>query len=268
MEFTAAFAKPRITVSSAFLCGRGMISRAIAALLVSACAAHASDWTGVYAYADWASDYRFFGVSSSNRQPALQGGLHAILPDDFYLGVFTSQVRFKDFRNTSYEADFYGGRHFIFDANDLNLELLYSTFPNQAGHAFYKPSGYIFPTYNFVELSAELSRKFDALTLSGKVLFSPAYGSGTGILWSAHGAASYAIRDWLAMDFGVGRQWIERGIDRTHWEAGTTATWRWRTQSVALDLRYYGTDLGRAQCFGMNWCGPAAVAKVTYGVAL
>src|ERR1700740_3478690 len=103
MEFTAELARQRIRVSSAFFRGREMISRAIVVLLVCTCAAHASDWTGVYAYADWTSDYRFFGGSSSSRQPALQGGLHAILPENFYLGVFASEVRFKDFRNTSYE---------------------------------------------------------------------------------------------------------------------------------------------------------------------
>lgn len=230
-------------------------------------AASASSWTGVYAYIDWTTDYRFYGMSSSNRQPIEQGGLHWILPDNFYIGVFASGVRFKDFRNTTYELDFYGGHHFYFDGNDLNLELLYSTFPNQAAHAFYKPPGYVFPTYNFGEASAEFSHKIDALTLSAKLVFSPAYGSGTGAMGGADGAASYAIRDWLAVDGRVGRQWIERGADRTHWEAGATATWRWRTQNIAFDLRYYGTDLGRAQCFGKNWCGPGAVAKVTYGIA-
>lgn len=240
----------------------------ILSLLLVACSAGAGSWTGVYAYTDWTTDYRFYGMSSSNRQPIEQGGLHWILPDDFYLGVFASGVRFKDFRNTSYELDFYGGRHFTYDSNDLNLTLLYSTFPDQAGQAFYKPPGYHFPTYNFGEASSELSHKFDALTLSAKLIFSPAYGSGTGVMGDADGAASYAIRNWLTVDGRVGRQWIEDGIDRTHWEVGATATWRWRTQNLALDLREYGTDLGRAQCFGMNWCGPGAVAKLTYGVAL
>ena len=237
-------------------------------LFVLPCTARASTWTGVYVYVDWTTDYRFYGMSSSDRQPIEQGGLHWILSDDFYLGVFASGVRFEDFRNTSYELDFYGGRHVHFDGNDLNLELLYSVFPNQAAHAFYKPPNYVFPTYNFVETSAELSHKIDALTLSAKLIFSPAYGSGTGVMGGADGAASYAIRDWLTMDARVGRQWIERGIDRTHWEAGATATWQWRTQSLALDLRYFGTDLGRAQCFGRSWCASAGVAKVTYGLAL
>jgi uncharacterized protein (TIGR02001 family) len=194
--------------------------------------------------------------------------LHWILPDNFYLGVFASGVRFEDFRNTSYELDFYGGHHFYFGDDDLNLELLYSAFPNQAGHAFYKPPGFHFATYNFSEASAELNHKIGAMTLSGKLIFSPAYGSGTGVMGGADAAAGYAILSWLSADGRVGRQWIEHGTDRTHWEAGVTATWRWRTQNIALDLRYYGTDLARAQCFGQNWCGPGAVAKVTYGIAL
>jgi uncharacterized protein (TIGR02001 family) len=237
-------------------------------LFLLPCAANAGGWTGVYAYIDWTTDYRFYGMSSSNRQPIEQGGLHGILPDNFYLGVFASGVRFEDFRNTSYELDLYGGRHFYFDGDDLNLELLYSTFPNQAARAFYKPPDYVFPTYNFGEASVEFSHKLDALTLSAKLIFSPAYGSGTGVMGGADGAASYTIYQWLTVDARAGRQWIEHGIDRTHWEAGTTATWRWQTQSIALDLRYYGTDLGRARCFGRNWCGPGAVAKVTYGIGM
>ena len=231
-------------------------------------AAHADGWTGVYAYIDETTDYRFYGMSSSNREPAIQGGLHWILPGGFYLGVFTSQVRFQDFRHTDYEIDLYGGRHFQIAANDLNLEMLYSEFPDQAAHAFYKPRFFVFPTYNFYESSAELSHPIGHLTLSGKLIFSPAYGSHTGIMVGTDGAASYALTSWFTADARVGRQWIRRGIDRTHWEAGTTATWRWRTQSLALDLRYYGTDLGRAQCFGKNWCRPSGVAKLTYGIAL
>lgn len=243
-------------------------SASVLFLLLLSCCAYGESWTGVYAYAAWTSDYRFYGASSSNRQPIVQGGLHWVAPDNFYLGIFTSGVRFEDFRHTSYELDFYGGRHFYFGDNDLNLELLYSTFPNQAGHAFYEPRTFHFPTYNFGEASAELGHKLDALTLSAKLIFSPAYGSGTGVMGGADGAASYAIRDWLTVDGRVGRQWTTRGIDRTHWEIGATATWRWHTQSLALDLRYYGTDLGRNQCYEQNWCGPAPVAKITYGIAL
>ena len=230
--------------------------------------AHAEQWRGVFVYVDWTSDYRFYGVSESNREPVEQGGMHWILPQGFYLGLFASGVRFKDFRNTSYEIDLYGGRHFAFGSYDLNVEFLYSAFPNQAAHAFYRPRTYVFPTYNFAEASGELTHRVGAFTISAKANFSPAYGSHSGVMADVDGAASYAFRDWLSTDLRVGRQWIARGIDRTHWEVGGTGTWRVSTQSLALDLRYFGTDLGRAQCFGQRWCGPSLVAKVTYGLAI
>jgi uncharacterized protein (TIGR02001 family) len=228
----------------------------------------AAAWTGVFVYADWTSDYRFYGMSSSAREPTEQGGIHWIAPDNFYAGVFASGVRFADFRHTNYETDVYAGRHFYFDNNDLNLELLYSLFPNQAGHAFYKPPPFVFPTYNFFESSAELSHKFGALTLSAKLIVSPSYGSNTGVMGGADVAVTYQFADWLSVDGRVGRQWIERGTDRTHWELGATATKRFGAKSIALDVRGYGTDLGRAECFGRNWCGPALVVKLTAGTAL
>ncbi len=81
-------------------------------------------------------------------------------------------------------------------------------------------------------------------------------------------AARYALTGWLSVDGRVGRQWIERNTDRTHWEAGITVAKQIGAENIAFDVRAYGTDLGRAQCFGRNWCGPAIVAKLTAGVAL
>ena len=130
---------------------------AVLAIAFGTDSAPASDWGHLYGYVDWTNDYRFYGMSSSNRQPAVQAGLHWAMPDDFYAGIFVSGVRFRDFRNSNYETDFYGGRHVYFDGNDLNLELLYSAFPDTAGHPSYEAPGVIYPNYNFFEGSAELT---------------------------------------------------------------------------------------------------------------
>ena len=53
--------------------------------------------------------------------------------------------------------------------------------------------------------------------------------------------------------------------DATGRDVGLTATWR---QQWALDVRYYGSDISRANCYGTNWCEPALVAKVTYSFAV
>ncbi len=239
------------------------IGLAVATLVVAFgnAAAKGSDWGSLYGYVDWTNDYRFYGMSSSSRQPVSQGGLHWSMPDNFYAGVFVSGARFKDFRGTSYETDFYAGRHVYFDNNDLNLELLFSAFPDAAGHPSYAPPGTIFRTYNFFEASAEFTRKFGALSLGEKLLGSPEYGSHTGTLLGVNTTVAYALNDWLKASAEWGHQWVTHGTDLSHWDIGAAATLR---QQWVLELRYYDTDVGSSHCFFTNWCKPGLVAKVTY----
>ena len=84
-----------------------LLGWAVATLLIvlGGVAAKADDWGNLYGYVDWASDYRFYAMSSSNRQPVAQAGLHWSMPDDFYAGIFVTGVRFKDYRKTSFETD-------------------------------------------------------------------------------------------------------------------------------------------------------------------
>ncbi len=62
--------------------------------------------------------------------------------------------------------------------------------------------------------------------------------------------ALFAVAPSAADDFG-----------HFDWDVGITAHWR---QQWALDLRRYGANIARAGCYGMNWCEPAVVAKITY----
>jgi uncharacterized protein (TIGR02001 family) len=226
-----------------------------------------SGWGLLYAELDWTTDYKFYGLSESNRQPAFQGVLHWVGPDNFYAGVFASQVRFNDFRNTHYEIDFYGGRHFYWDANDLNLELLYAMYPGTSGRAFYRP-GFVFPTYNFIEPSVALDHRIGAATLSGKLVWSPNGSSHSSELGSVNGGAAYAFNSWLSASANAGHQWAEHGSNRSHWDLGATALWQHSEQRWSFDVRYYGTDVSEAHCFHTNWCEPEVVVKVGYGTVL
>ncbi len=53
------------------------------------------------------SDYRFRGVSKSNNDIAVQGGLDWYSNGGFYVGAFASSV--SDFRGSDVETNFYGG---------------------------------------------------------------------------------------------------------------------------------------------------------------
>ncbi len=240
---------------------RGRLLLAVLAAMLLGGTARGADFGNLYGYLDWASEYRYYGASESNRHAVIQGGLHWAMPENYYAGVFATGVDYADFRGTNYELDFYGGRHFYFDSNDLNLEALYSATPGTAGHPSYAAPGTIYPGYNFFEACAELTHSFGALSLGGKVLIEPRPDSHGGFLGSANGSASYAVTDWLKASADVGHQWIALRPDATYWDIGAAATWR---RQWVLDVRYYGTDIAKADCYFQNWCEPAVVAKVTY----
>src|SRR3569833_44274 len=236
----------------------------VAIELLSDDPARAGTFGHLYGYVDWTSDYRFNAASESNRHGTVQGGLHWAAPEDFYLGVFVSHVDFNDFRGTATEVDIYGGKHLRWDTNDLNLEVLYGSYPDTAGHPSYLPAGTILPTYNFAELAAELTHSFGALSIAGKLIVEPRPQTHGGTLTSLGGSASYAVNDWLSASAHVTHIWQDRGPHGMTGDAGLTATWR---QQWVFDLRYYATDVAKADCYGTNWCEPALVAKVTYQFA-
>jgi uncharacterized protein (TIGR02001 family) len=225
---------------------------AVLVVLATCGGARAEGWTGLYSTVTVTSDYRFDGVSSSNRQPTYQALFHLVLPDGAYAGALVSRVKFLDTPPTSVELDLYGGKHFALGKTDLNLEGLVVTFPDQ------NTGG---PTYGMVQGQLEATRHLGrALTLKSSVAWSPQYGSHTGQAWHLRSAAAYALRPWLTVDAKAGWLTIARGVDRTHWDAGATATWkRW-----SLDVRYYATNLKPAQCYYTDWCAAGVSATVTY----
>src|SRR4051812_33898453 len=59
------------------------------------------------------SDYRFRGISQSNRTFAPQGSLNVTGPEGFYVGAWASKVDFDPTSsdNPYVEVDIYGGKH-------------------------------------------------------------------------------------------------------------------------------------------------------------
>jgi uncharacterized protein (TIGR02001 family) len=208
--------------------------------------------SGVYVAATAMSDYRYDGFSESDRRPTWQANVHCYRTDGFYAGVVFTGVDFAEHPPTTLEVDYYAGRHIALGAAaDLNLELLYTSFPNKRVRG---------PSYDFVEPQIELSRSFGALTLKSQLAWTPAYSSDGGQAWHLKETAAYAVTPWLTLSGHLGRLWIARGQDRTHWDAGATATWR----RVSLDARYGGTDLRPAQCYFTDWCAPGAAVMLTW----
>jgi uncharacterized protein (TIGR02001 family) len=207
--------------------------------------------SGLYVGLTGMSDYRYDGMSESNRAPTWQLTLHEFRSDGLYAGMVLTPVDFEDTPRTPLEIDLYGGKHFQVFGSDLNLGLLYTFYPGKLSPG---------PSFNFGELQAEFSHTFSRLTLKTKVAWSPHYSGDTGQAWYGRETASYALTSWLALGGHLGRLWIPMGQSRTFYDVGATATWR----RLTFDLRYGGTNLQPSQCFSTNWCAPGAWASITY----
>ena len=75
------------------------------------------------------TDYRFRGISQTNKQPAFQGGFDFAHKSGFYLGNWNSNVDAGMYNGANLEMDFYGGFKGSFDAFSYDVGALYYYYP-------------------------------------------------------------------------------------------------------------------------------------------
>ena len=80
------------------------------------------------------SDYRFRGISQSNRRPALQGTVNVTHRSGFFGGVWASTISEYVAAGTEAEIDLYGGyKHTSADGTTVDIGLLYYLYPDSNG---------------------------------------------------------------------------------------------------------------------------------------
>jgi len=223
-----------------------------AAAAVAAPLAHAGEWGGIYSAVTIASEFRFEGISASDRQPAVQGYVHWYRPDGYYAGTFASTVDYGYSQSPNFEVDIYAGKNWYLGKRrtELKAELV--------GH-FYPDNRTPGPTFNFVTTKLALRHVQGPLDVAGAVAFVPDAPFVTQRTLRVEGEAIYSVRPNLKLKMLAGHTWAERGQDRSYWEAGASANWKRFTVSV----RYVDTDLSQRECgFNRDVCGPALVGAV------
>jgi uncharacterized protein (TIGR02001 family) len=107
-----------------------VIAAALAATCVPTLAADPpkSDWT-ITGNAGLFSDYRFRGISQTNKKPALQGGIDISHASGFYVGNWNSNVDSAFYNGANIEMDFYGGYKLPLGDFTLDLGALYYYYP-------------------------------------------------------------------------------------------------------------------------------------------
>jgi hypothetical protein len=128
--------------------------------------------------------------------------------------------------------------------------VLYTFFPDKTFRG---------PTYDFLQLKVRGSRSFEALALGALAAWTPEASYGAGTAWRVAIDAAYSFDGRLKASATAGRRWVERGEDRTFWDAGVTATWK----KLALDLRYVDTNLDESECGFSRRCSATVVATLT-----
>ena len=233
-----------------------LMGMATAALADDAAAPPAPDWTLAGTIAGQ-SDYRFRGISQSDRNPVPQGSLTLTGPDGFYVGTWVSQINWQDFginENPSIEWDIYGGKHFdMGDSTDLNVEAYEYAYPDAK-----IPHGQ--PEASYFEGIFTHTQTFGPVALDAVYAISPQFSAGTGVGNYVEGQGTVTLADWLTASANIGHQWVDTLKDYTHYDVGVTGTFK----SVSLDLRYLSTDLSKVNCGGYLWAPKTPVPAASW----
>lgn len=210
------------------------------ALKLAICAAAASLALGGTAYAQdfsfnvgVASDYVFRGVSQTDEEPQLFGGVDFSV-DKFYAGAWASNVDFGD--GTSAEVDLYAGFKPVAGPVSFDFGVLYYGYVNDDGD------------WAQWEFKGAASIPAGPVTLGAAFYYTPDYtgiGTDEGLYVEANASISPAEK-WT-INGAVGNQTVEvtgiGDVDYTTWNIGVAYA---ITDNFAVDLRWHDndTDLG------------------------
>jgi uncharacterized protein (TIGR02001 family) len=200
------------------------------------------------------SDYVFRGVSQSDNDPAIQGGVdfaYGIL----YAGVWASLVDFADAPPADAEVDWYGGIKPTWNSplGTINMDfgVIYYSYPGA------NPDSVLLPDLNYVELKAgySWSALHPSLVTGTTVFWSPDYVLETGSVWTIETMAAWTlpklhivtpvingVLGWQKGDSNDGYFVNVNGTDDEYyyWNAGLNLA----VENISFDFRYWDTNIG------------------------
>lgn len=150
------------------------------------------------------SDYRFRGISLTNRDPAVQGGVDLNFRSGFFLGTWASNI--ADYGGSTIEIDIYGG----YGGSLAGLDYTLGAY------------GYLYPggnAVNYVELQGTLARTDGPVTTTLTIAYIPDQKNAVDNIYTGL-AAALAIGDTpLTASASIGRE--NGGYDeKWDWSAG------------------------------------------------
>ncbi|MBS4045777.1 MAG: TorF family putative porin [Alphaproteobacteria bacterium] len=234
--------------------------------LVAAAPAMAADIPlGVAVNAGVVSDYRFRGISQSDKDPAVQGGIDGTLaPNDWltiYAGVWGSSVDFNN--GTTAEVDLVGGFRGTFDKLGVDIGFIRYNYTGRTGPE----------SQDFTEGKLAVSYDFGFALPSAAVYYSPEYfnNSGTAVYYTAGVAIPIPVTEFSpTIKANIGHQTVDKPVnffgtgatkdDYIDYNIGLFATYWGFTAGV----QYVDTNLSKRDCGGLSTCESGVVFSLNY----
>ena len=203
----------------------------------------------------YVTDYIDNGVSNSNRDPALQGGIDYYLDSGLYLGTWLSTVDFDDGDEAEQEWDVYAGYSWQWKESEWDVGLTRYIYPGADSQLGYDTNeAYISAGIPFAQGTATLGYSYspdyfssgDSHYLEAKMDIDLPYENNL-TLHLGHQAikdnSNYGLPDYSDWLIGVSREWA--GLD--------------------IQLAVQGTDIDQSECYGgLDWCDTQVTLSVGY----
>ena len=174
------------------------------------------------------SDYVFRGISQTDSDPSVFGGVDATIGSIGYAGVWISNVDFNN--GTNAEVDVYGGIKPVLGAVTFDLGAIYYGYIDQ-------PSG---SHEDYWEFKAAASVPAGPATLGAAVYYSPEFFGKVGhATYYEVNAALPIPNSKFSVSGAVGHQQLDVPGDYTTWNFGIGFA---LNDHIGFDLRYWDTD--------------------------
>jgi uncharacterized protein (TIGR02001 family) len=176
-----------------------------------------------------ASDYVFRGVSQTQEDPQIFGGVDAAYGIG-YAGVWASNVDFGADDPTA-EVDLYAGVKPVVADTNLDLGVIY--------YGYVDDKGLTPGQYGYFEAKAAASKSLGPATVGLALYYSPEFPGKTGhaVYYEVNGAVP--INEKISLSGALGHQEIDKAGDYATWNLGVSYA---LTSKLAADLRYWDTD--------------------------
>jgi uncharacterized protein (TIGR02001 family) len=186
------------------------------------------------------SDYRFRGISQSNRRFAVQGTINATHESGAYVGTWASSIDDYVAGGSDAEIDLYGGFKQTYAGTTFDIGALYYYYPGSGGinSDFFEPYASLSHTFGPVSAKAGIAYapKQHAIAFGRNAREDNLYAYGEGSVAVPNTALSLSAH----VGHSNGRSLLTNGL-KDYWDWNVGASYAWK--SITFGVSYVDTDI-------------------------